>query len=255
MLFVAIISYIKECRTIIVALMLSAVTHSVFLSNISLDKPQVTQKVVMLELLPTPKVAATQISESKPEPPKQIQPKTEPVKKPIKKTVKKQTKIPEKPAEKPKVVPQEEAVAMQETPAEPVEKVPEQIEEVSEEPAAFSDVAAEESEKPSASAGASDTQLTPEAVYINANYEAIRRSFMDELIYPDRAKKMGIEGKGTIMLVIDKDGKVKSVSLFSEFGNRLLDDAALKAGKRVRKVVAPGVDEVRIMIPVTFALY
>ena len=90
--------------------------------------------------------------------------------------------------------------------------------------------------------------------YIKQNYNQIRQEIVSRIVYPPRAKKLGIEGSGYLLIAIDKTGTIVSVKAF-DFPNKLLQDAALKAAKKVGYVAGHEmVSNVELKVPVTFYL-
>jgi protein TonB len=53
--------------------------------------------------------------------------------------------------------------------------------------------------------------------------EIERRKF-----YPPLARRLGMEGKVVVRIVVDRGGKLKEVSVVKSSGNKILDRAALK---------------------------
>lgn len=90
--------------------------------------------------------------------------------------------------------------------------------------------------------------------YIKQNYNQIHQEIVSRIVYPPRAKKLGIEGSGYLLIAIDKTGTIVSVQAF-DFPNKLLQDAALKAAKKVGYVASHEmVSNVELKVPVTFYL-
>ena len=90
--------------------------------------------------------------------------------------------------------------------------------------------------------------------YIKQNYNQIHQEIVNRIIYPPRAKKLGIEGSGYLLIAIDKTGTIVSVKAF-DFPNKLLQDAALKAAKKVGYVASHEMaSNVELKVPVTFYL-
>ena len=50
--------------------------------------------------------------------------------------------------------------------------------------------------------------------------------------YPPLARRLGIEGKVVVRIVVDREGKLKEVSVVKSSGNKILDRAALKLIKK-----------------------
>lgn len=90
--------------------------------------------------------------------------------------------------------------------------------------------------------------------YIKQNYNQIEKEIVSRIIYPPRAKKLGIEGAGYLLISIDKTGAIVSVQAY-DFPNKLLQDAALKAAKKVGYIAGHGmVSNVEVKVPVKFYL-
>lgn len=91
-------------------------------------------------------------------------------------------------------------------------------------------------------------------MYVKQNYTNIHNQIISNIIYPARAKKLGIEGSGYLLIAINKDGSMVSVQAF-DFPNKLLSDAAIKAAKKASKSASHQLNSnVEIKIPVTFKL-
>ena len=97
-------------------------------------------------------------------------------------------------------------------------------------------------------------RLNQAETYIKQNYNQIHQEIVNRIIYPPRAKKLGIEGSGYLLIAIDKTGTIVSVKAF-DFPNKLLQDAALKAAKKVGYVASHEMaSNVELKVPVTFYL-
>lgn len=90
-------------------------------------------------------------------------------------------------------------------------------------------------------------------IYEKENLEIIRNMIVNRIIYPPQAKKLGIEGSGYLIIIIDNSGKIISVSA-NGFPNRLLSEAALKAAKKVGQVAGHSLASVEMKIPINFHL-
>lgn len=91
-------------------------------------------------------------------------------------------------------------------------------------------------------------------MYVKQNYTNIHNQIIGNIIYPPRAKKLGIEGSGYLLILIDKEGSIISIKAF-DFPNKLLSDAAIKAAKKASKSATHQLSSnVEIKIPVTFKL-
>lgn len=90
--------------------------------------------------------------------------------------------------------------------------------------------------------------------YIKQNYAKIEQDIVSRIVYPPRAKKLGIEGSGYLIITIDKTGTIISVKAY-DFPSKLLQDAALKAVKKAGSAAGHGMmTNVEIKVPVKFSL-
>ncbi|GHT78823.1 hypothetical protein FACS1894130_06110 [Spirochaetia bacterium] len=89
--------------------------------------------------------------------------------------------------------------------------------------------------------------------YIRGNYTYIQKRIMQELIYPSRARRTGIQGVVEIAFVINRDGSISEVAVRKTSGKSILDDEALRAVRSAAPFHRPNVP-VRITIPVSFKL-
>ncbi|MDD3626549.1 MAG: TonB family protein [bacterium] len=56
--------------------------------------------------------------------------------------------------------------------------------------------------------------------------------------YPRIARKMGIEGTVVLQIIVDEEGNPRSVELHQSSGSEILDEAAVRAGKKCKFVSA-----------------
>ena len=63
----------------------------------------------------------------------------------------------------------------------------------------------------------------------NDYYDMVRMKIEASKIYPENARNRMIEGKVTVKFTVTLDGQVSSVAVSAGSGNRLLDQAAIKA--------------------------
>jgi len=63
----------------------------------------------------------------------------------------------------------------------------------------------------------------------NDYYDMVRMKIEASKIYPESARSRMVEGKVTVKFAVTLDGQVSSVSVSTSSGNRLLDQAAVKA--------------------------
>ena len=101
--------------------------------------------------------------------------------------------------------------------------------------------------------------VAPLDVIATARYEQLLVAWLERhKKYPRRAKRLRIEGKGMLRILIDRTGRTQQVTLEQRTGNRLLDQAALKMAQRADPFPPiPDNDsrrELEFIIPVVFAL-
>lgn len=91
-------------------------------------------------------------------------------------------------------------------------------------------------------------------MYIKQNYTNIHKRIIGNIIYPPRAKKLGIEGSGYLLLTINQTGQIINIEAVN-FPNKLLKDAAVKAAKKASKTATHQLSSnVVVKIPITFKL-
>jgi len=83
------------------------------------------------------------------------------------------------------------------------------------------------------------------------------KALQKALVYPQLARKAGIEGRAILSVLIGKDGSPQSVKLLKSSGNESCDQAAIKAVKAVKW--NPGLRDgkpvpAEIGIPIVFKL-
>ena len=86
--------------------------------------------------------------------------------------------------------------------------------------------------------------------------QAIREQFSEQqrqgLFYPEEAIRQGLQGEALVLLVLDESGHVVAARIEESSGHALLDDAALKAVRRLRTLPADAPAE--SLLPVRFRL-
>lgn len=75
----------------------------------------------------------------------------------------------------------------------------------------------------------------------------------EELLYPADALRRGLEGEVTILVELGEDGRILDASIASGSGHQLLDDAAVRAVKRLG-TLGPGSAHKTILLPVRFRI-
>ena len=72
--------------------------------------------------------------------------------------------------------------------------------------------------------------------------QAIREQFSEQqrqgLFYPEEAIRQGLQGEALVLLMLDEQGHVVAARIEESSGHPLLDDAALKAVRRLRTLPA-----------------
>jgi protein TonB len=85
------------------------------------------------------------------------------------------------------------------------------------------------------------------------DYGYIRRAVMKNIGYPERARRMGYEGRTLLSFVVQEDGTTTQIKVLKSSGFRLLDDSA-KEGV-ARTVIPRDVPrKVAVHLPITYAL-
>jgi protein TonB len=72
-----------------------------------------------------------------------------------------------------------------------------------------------------------------------------------EVVYPDSARKVGLEGSVWVKSLVDTSGSVVRVLVQRSSGHKILDDAALTAAKKCRFKPATSGDQ-KIAIWITY---
>ena len=89
--------------------------------------------------------------------------------------------------------------------------------------------------------------------YISHHYGYIVRHIRQHLVYPEKARRMGITGTTICEFIIMKDGNIKELHLKETSGYASLDEAARQAIKHASPFPKLPV-AARIIVPVTFSL-
>ncbi len=107
---------------------------------------------------------------------------------------------------------------------------------------------------PTAAAGkVAAPKLSPSQRYLQARFGYIRKQILKNLVYPQRARRMGWQGQVKIRFVVDPSGKVRDLEVLETSGYPLLDRQALNAVKRAAPFPPPPV-AAEISLPITFRL-
>ncbi|MBN2816799.1 MAG: energy transducer TonB [Campylobacterales bacterium] len=94
-----------------------------------------------------------------------------------------------------------------------------------------------------------------EEQFVQTNFEVIRALLLQNLKYPNLAKRMRQTGVVELKLVINEQGKLIDVMLKNSSGHKLLDKSALRAAELLADLDLPVPQTTsRIVLPVAFAL-
>ena len=104
-----------------------------------------------------------------------------------------------------------------------------------------------------------EVSTTPLDETAMARYEQLLIAWLEKhKKYPRRAKRLRIEGEGSLRILIDRTGRTLQVALEERTGNRLLDKAALEMTRRADPFPPmPENDprqEMEFIVPVSFVL-
>jgi len=104
------------------------------------------------------------------------------------------------------------------------------------------------------SAGISDGAYGAAGIgYLKANFSYIRDMIMKRIIYPERAREMGWQGKVKVSFVISSDGFVKDVRILESSGVAILDRNAVETVKKASPFPRPPV-AAQLIIPISYRL-
>lgn len=91
--------------------------------------------------------------------------------------------------------------------------------------------------------------------FVKTNFAIIRNKVLNNLIYPNIARRMGWAGVVELALVIDTNGKLLKAYVHKSSNRKLLDDAALDAALRLYNDTLPKPKTIsKIILPVSFKL-
>jgi periplasmic protein TonB len=81
----------------------------------------------------------------------------------------------------------------------------------------------------------------------------IRDSIMKNVLYPDKARRMGWEGRVIVSFTVYEDGSIRDARIVQSSGTLLLDDAA-KEALRKSTVRTQAAKRVQVMLPIEYKL-
>lgn len=91
--------------------------------------------------------------------------------------------------------------------------------------------------------------------FVKTNFAIIRDKVLNNLIYPNIARRMGWIGVVELAIIIDTNGKLVEAYVHKSSDRKLLDDAALDAAKLLKNDTLPiPATTSKIILPVSFKL-
>ncbi len=91
--------------------------------------------------------------------------------------------------------------------------------------------------------------------FVRTNFAIIRDKVLNNLIYPNIARRMGWVGVVELAIIIDTNGKLLDAYIHKSSNRKLLDDAALDAAILLKNDILPKPKTVsKIILPVSFKL-
>jgi protein TonB len=90
--------------------------------------------------------------------------------------------------------------------------------------------------------------------YLKANFSYIRDMIMKRMIYPERAREMGWQGKVKVSFIISADGFVKDIRILESSGVAALDRNAVETVKKASPFPRPPV-AAQLIIPISYRLH
>lgn len=87
------------------------------------------------------------------------------------------------------------------------------------------------------------------------DFAIIRDKVLANLVYPNIARRMGLQGVVQVALTIDANGKLVSAKIYESSGKPLLDEAALSAALEIKNIQLPKSQVMATLIlPIAFKL-
>jgi protein TonB len=98
-------------------------------------------------------------------------------------------------------------------------------------------------------------KMAQQQQFVQTNFDIIRNKVFSHLIYPNTAKRMGWTGVIELALVINPNGKLIDISIHKSSNKKMLDEAAIKAAKKIQKEQLPKPQITStIILPIAFKL-
>jgi protein TonB len=92
------------------------------------------------------------------------------------------------------------------------------------------------------------------AGYLKANFSYIRDMIIKRIIYPERAREMGWQGKVKVSFVISSNGFVQDIRVLQSSGVEILDRNAVETVKKASPFPRPPV-AAQLIIPISYRLH
>jgi protein TonB len=92
------------------------------------------------------------------------------------------------------------------------------------------------------------------AGYLKANFSYIRDMIIKKIIYPERAREMGWQGKVKVSFVISSNGFVQDIRILESSGVEILDKNAVETVKKASPFPRPPV-AAQLIIPISYRLH
>jgi len=89
--------------------------------------------------------------------------------------------------------------------------------------------------------------------YLKSNFSYVRDLIMKKMIYPERAREMGWQGKVKVSFVVCSDGFVKDVRILESSGVAILDKNAVETVKKASPFPRPPV-AAQLIMPISYRL-
>jgi protein TonB len=99
--------------------------------------------------------------------------------------------------------------------------------------------------------GTSTEQLRSK--YRSEHFAYIKKIIERNIVYPDRAKRLGWTGRCIVNFVVMENGQVKDIGIQKSTGYNLLDDNVVETIRKVEPFPRPPVS-VKLTIPLTYSL-
>lgn len=97
-----------------------------------------------------------------------------------------------------------------------------------------------------------ESSRTVQKTWTQVIREQLSAQQREGLFYPEEAIRRGLEGEALVLLMLDENGQVVAARIEESSGHPLLDEAALRAVRRLRSL--PGDAPTESLLPVHFRI-